>query len=252
MKLPCDLAATPPGGGSGEPHVDLVLDTDKLRIDAYLVQGKSKYALQVKQIAPGHKVLTGRDAELRRVQEHLFEIRRRWYNPTRWMFALMFRLGWVVGAALRSRPAGLKTHSASRSLTAFAGLLAGRKHSASRVEWLAHLAGEPGYQLGRRSQIFAALGFVVAAARFRFEDATELGWVPVDAVLRSRFLSGIFITGPVLAVVLVILRHDGRYGLVLDIQDPFCVGACTWGAIFGLRKYRKVKPAEPKPRRAKE
>ena len=65
MKLPCDLAATPPGGGSGEPHVDLVLDTDKLRIDAYLVQGKSEYALQVKQIAPGHEVLTGRDAELR-------------------------------------------------------------------------------------------------------------------------------------------------------------------------------------------
>ncbi len=170
---------------------------------------------------------------------HYIEVRRRWYNPNKWLRVLAGRLGETLGGR------------APRSLTAFATLLAGRKHSASRVEWLAHLAGETGHQLGRQDQIVAALGFVAAAVRFRLEDAADLAWVPVDAVLRSRFLSGIFVTGPVLAVVLAIVHHDGRYGMVLNIQDPFCVGACTWGAIFGLRKYRKVKPPEPKPRRAK-
>jgi hypothetical protein len=117
---------------------------------------------------------------------------------------------------------------------------------------MAHLAGEPGHQLGRRGQMFAALGFVAAAVRFRIEDLTDRAWMPVDAVLRSRFLSGIFITGPVLWVVLAIVHHDGRYGLVLDIQDPFCVGGGTWGTIFGLRKGRKVKPPEHQPRRSSE
>jgi hypothetical protein len=251
MKPPCSAAATQPGGGIHQPHVDLVLDPDKLRIDVYLVHGTSECASLVAQVAVEDEVFHGPDAELRQFYQHVFEVRRRWYNLNRWRFALAGRLGRVVGAALESRSAGLKAHSVSRSLTTFAGLLAGRKHSASRIEWLAHLAGERGHHLGRRSQTFAALGFVVAAVRFRFEDATDLAWMPVDAVLRSRFLSGIFIMGPVLAVVLVILRRDGRYGLVLDIQDPFCTGVCTWGTIFGLRKYRKVKPPEPKPRRVK-
>jgi hypothetical protein len=137
-------------------------------------------------------------------------------------------------------------------LTRAAVFIAGGKHSASRCEWQAHLAGEPGLELSRRDQVRAARGFVWAAVRYRVEDAAELAWQPVDAVLRSRFLSGIFIAGPVLAVVLAILHHDGRYGLALDVQDPFCVGACTWGTILGLRKWRKVRPPERQPRQSRE
>jgi hypothetical protein len=224
----------PPGDGSSEPHFEVAVDPDKVRIDAFLVQGKSVSFWQAKHA----EVL--RPGSVDGFYSYS-EVRRRWYNPNRWVFTLMFRLRLMFDDRPRSR-------SASRSLTAFAGLLAGRKHSASRVEWLDHLAGEPGH----RSQVFAALGFVVAAVRFRIEDAADLAWVPVDAVLKSRFLSSIFITVPVLAVVLAIVHHDGRYGLVLSIQDPFCTGAITWGTIFGLRKWRRVKPPEHRPRRVEE
>lgn len=223
MKPPYDPSATPPSNGSSEPWFNLVVDPDKLRVDVYRGTQADVHAEFGDLLAEG-------------LYSRIDVIHRRWYNPNRWLPAL----------------AWLMLYSAPRSLTTFAALLAGRNHGSSRDEWLAHLGGEPGYQFGRWGQVRAALGFVLAAVRFRAEDAADLAWMPVDAVLRSRFLSGLFITGPVLAVVLVILHRDGRYGLVLDIQDPFCTGMCTWGTIFGLRKYRKVKPPDPKPRRAKE
>jgi hypothetical protein len=238
MKPRCLVDADSPD--LDDAHIDLVLDPDKLRIDAYLVQGKSVSAGKTNvNRAPGWpENLLVFDGERHTIllKDHLIEVRRRWYNPNKWLPVL----------------AWLMLYSAPQPLTTFAALLAGRKHSASRDEWMAHLAGEPGYQFGRWGQIRASLGFVAAAVRFRAEDTADLAWIPVDAILRSRFLSGIFITGPVFAVVLMIMHLDGRSGLVLNIQDPFCVGACTWGTIFGLRKWRKVQPPEHRPRRAKE
>jgi hypothetical protein len=53
-------------------------------------------------------------------------------------------------------------------------------------------------------------------------------------------------------MLVAIVRHDGRFGLVADIQDPAALGAFLYGVIRTGRWWRGVKPPEPKPRRAKE
>lgn len=233
MKLPAVTAETPPG--PDDAHIDVVLRPSYDALDVYLVQAKHR------------GVVDGM---------HVRDARLKWFRPSFWWFALQVTAELVASVVrdvgLPGRSWIAKLRPTPGSLTAFAVFLAGLHHSASREEWRSHLVGELGNQLSRQDQMNAARGFVWAAVRYRIEDATELVWQPVDAVLRSRALSNIFIVGPVLAVVLAILHHDGRYGLVLDIQDPFCVGACTWGTIFGLRKWRKVKPPEHQPRRSRE
>ena len=119
-------------------------------------------------------------------------------------------------------------------------------------EWRGHLLGEHARGLTQREQNRAARGFVLAAVRYRVQDAVDLAWRPVDAVLGSRLLSNLFVWGPVAVVFVVIYRHDGRYGLVADIQDPACLGAVLYGAIRTGRWWRGVKPSEPKARGAKE
>ena len=138
------------------------------------------------------------------------------------------------------------------SLTWLAVLLAGHKRSAMADEWRAHLAGWPGAELSRRDQVHAARGFIWAAVRYRLEDAADLAWRPVDAVLGSRTLSNLFVGGPVTLVLVAIVRHDGRFGLVADIQDPAALGAFLYGVIRTGRWWRGVKPPEPKARRARE
>ena len=233
MKLPGVPTKAPPG--PDDAHIDIVLRASGDAVDVYLVQAKHR------------GVVNG---------THFRDVRLKRFRPSFWLYALQVAAELAVSlirdAGLAGRFRIAKLRPAPGSLTAFAVFLAGRHHSASREEWRSHLVGELGHQLSRRDQMNAARGFVWAAVRYRIEDATELTWQPVDAVLRSRALSNIFIVGPVLAVVLAILHHDGRYGLVLDIQDPFCVGACTWGTIFGLRKWRMVKPPEHQPRRSRE
>ena len=97
-----------------------------------------------------------------------------------------------------------------------------------------------------------ALGFVVSAIKFRLADAADLAWRPADAVLRSRALSNLFVGGPVIVVLVAIVHHDGRFGLVADIQDPAALGAFLYGVIRTGRWWRGVKPPEPKSRRAQE
>jgi hypothetical protein len=137
-------------------------------------------------------------------------------------------------------------------LTALAVLLAGRKRSALADEWGAHLAGEGGHDPVTWPKVRQALGFVASGVRFRLADAADLAWRPVDAVLASRALSNLFVWAPVIAVVVAIVRHDGRFGLVADDQDPVALGAFLYVVIKTGRWWRGVKPPEPKPRRARE
>ena len=148
-------------------------------------------------------------------------------------------------------PDRLTSFSAS-SLIDLAVLLAGRTRPALRDEWRAHLAGESGHDPITRPKIWQALGFVTAAIQYRLADAADLAWRPADAILRSRTLSNLFMWGPVTMMLVAIVRHDGRFGVVADIQDPAALGAFLYGVIRTGRWWRGVKPPEPKARRARE
>lgn len=226
MKPPCVVDAGSPD--PNDAHVDLVLDLDKFSVNAFFRKDTSASIswTNVNRLPgkpPAYFI-------------SYTEIRRRWYNPNRWLQAMVWPM----------------ILSAPRSLTTFAALLAGRKHVASRDEWLAHLAGEPGFQFGRWGQLRAVLGFVAAAVRFRAEDAAEMAWKPVDAVLASRTLSNLLVWGLVGVVLVAIVRHDGRFGLVADIQDPVALGIFLFAAIRVGRWWRGIEPPEPKRRRTKE
>ena len=137
-------------------------------------------------------------------------------------------------------------------LTDLAVLLAGSSRPALRDEWFAHLAGESGHDPITWNKAKLAFGFVASGVRLRLADAADLAWRPADAVLGSRTLSNLFVWGPVIVMLFAIVHHDGRFGLVADIQDAGELGAFLYGAIRTGRWWRGVKPPEPKARRAKD
>jgi hypothetical protein len=130
--------------------------------------------------------------------------------------------------------------------------LAGSRRKQVAIEWRGHLAGWPGRGLNHHDQVHAACGFIWAAVRYRLQDAANLAWRPVDAVLGSRTLSNLFVWGPVIAMLVAIMRHDGRFGLVADIQDPVALGIFLFAVIRVGRWWRQIEPPKPKPRRARE
>jgi hypothetical protein len=76
-------------------------------------------------------------------------------------------------------------------------------------------------------------------------------------VLGSRTLSNLFARGPSVVMLFAIVRHDGRSGLVADIQVADIQDASELGAILCLvirtgRWWRGVKPPELKARRGRE
>jgi len=153
----------------------------------------------------------------------------------------------------RSRPLPERQGAVSaRRLTRTAAFLAGRKHERLRDEWLSHLAGENGRGLLRKDQYRAACGFLMAAVCLRLHDAAELAWQPLDAILASRFLSGLLVWGPVIVMIIAIVHHDGRWGLVADIADPLALGTFLSVAIHRGRKRRGIKLRKPGPRRSGE
>jgi hypothetical protein len=171
-----------------------------------------------------------------------------WTAPDHPIWSTQLRKG---GTRARRVPA--RRHAVSpRRLTDAAAFLAGRKRERLRDEWLCHLAGELGRVLTRKDQLRAARGFLWAALRLRLQDAAASAWRPADAVLGSRTLSNLFVWGPVTVMLVAIVRHDSRFGLVADVQDPAALGAFLYGVIRTGRWWRGVKPPEPKPRRIKE
>ena len=71
-------------------------------------------------------------------------------------------------------------------------------------------------------------------------------------MLGSRTLSNLFAEGPSVVMLFAIVRHDGRSGLVADIQDASELGAILCLVIRTGRWWRGVKPPELKARRGRE
>ena len=71
-------------------------------------------------------------------------------------------------------------------------------------------------------------------------------------MLGSRTLSSLSAGGPSVMMIFAIVRHDGRSGLVADIQDASELGAILCLVIRAGRWWRGVKPPEPKARRGRE
>jgi hypothetical protein len=150
----------------------------------------------------------------------------------------------------RRRPVYGKVLS-PRSLTRVAVFLAGQKRSAVGEEWRRHLLGESDHGLIQREQIRAARGFVWAAVRYRLQDAIDQAWRPVDAVLRSRTWSNLFVLIPSAMVSLFILRNEGTLGAVKSAGSITAIGGIFYGLIRVGRWWRDAKPPEPKVRRVK-
>lgn len=97
-----------------------------------------------------------------------------------------------------------------------------------------------------------ALGFVVAGVRYRGQNWADAAWKPADALLRSRFLSGLFVVIPTIVVIIEVLTHKGTMTMLTSFGSIFAVGTMLAGAIKAGRKYRGVEPPEPKARQAKK
>lgn len=149
----------------------------------------------------------------------------------------------------RARRAAVTT----KRLTGLAVIIAGERGPAWDDEWWSHLAGESGRGLASSRQARdAARGFLIAALRTRLQDASDLAWRPVDAVLASRELSNLIVMLTTLIVAEISIHGAGLYGLVSNLANI----AVAWPAAYGLirlgRWWRGVKPPEHKPRRSKE
>jgi hypothetical protein len=139
-----------------------------------------------------------------------------------------------------------------RGLTSLAALLAGREGPALRDEWRAHLAGESGHDPVSWSKVREAVGFVVAGLRDRGQGWRDAAWQPVDAVLRSRILSNLFVAVPTIVVAFEVLTHKGTMTLFTSLGSIFGTWTFLAGTIKAGRKYRDVEPPEPKARRARK
>ena len=138
----------------------------------------------------------------------------------------------------------------SQRLMGLAVLIAGEGRSLSlRVEWRGHLLGETGQGFDRRKQVRTAMGFVLAAISYRSQDAADLAYRPVDAMLSSRELSNLAVLLATLSISVLFLCEGGIYGLASNLGSA----AVVWGAAYGLvrvgRLWRGVQPPEHKPRR---
>ena len=157
-----------------------------------------------------------------------------------------------VEAIAKGRKRAQRARVSSQRLTGLAAFIAGHKRAVIGNEWRAHLSGETGAGLSADRLTREAAGFILAAIRFRVEDAADLAWRPVDAVLASRTLSNLMVLTVTLATAAIFARQGGVYG----VADNLVGVGVVWGAAFGLihygREWRDVKPAERKPRRAKE
>lgn len=162
----------------------------------------------------------------------------------------------VLTKALRAGRAGRVANPyakfSARGLTALAALLAGRRRPALRAEWRAHLAGEGGHDQVTWRKVREASGFVASATRCRCSDAADAAWAPADAVLKSRTLSNLFTLTPAALAALILFRHGGTIGLLGSAESVSAIYLMFYALVLAGRKYRNVKPPEPKARRARE
>ena len=143
---------------------------------------------------------------------------------------------------------GKWTAEAILAMTAVAGFLAGPRRARLCDAWAADLCGDPetGKQPSARRRASLAAGFIVAALRCRLDDAADLAWQPVDALLSSRHASNLATFVPVTMAAGLIVTRDGFYGLIANADNLGVIAGVPYAAIKGLRKYRQIStPKRP-------
>jgi hypothetical protein len=141
------------------------------------------------------------------------------------------------------------TGLSAQTLTDFAAILAGRKRLGLREEWRSHLAGDSGHDPANWKKVKEAFGFLISAVRFRCSDVTDIAWTPVDAILKSRILSNLFVLIPTAIATYPVLHHEGALGVVSSAESIIAIAAAFYGLIRTGRWWRDIKPREPKARR---
>ena len=97
-----------------------------------------------------------------------------------------------------------------------------------------------------------ARGFVCLGHPVPLLDAADAAWTPVNAILKSRTLSNLFTLTPAALAALILFRHGGTIGLLGSAESVSAIYLMFYALVLAARKYRNVKPPEPKARRAKE
>jgi hypothetical protein len=139
-----------------------------------------------------------------------------------------------------------------RSLTGLAVLLAGRQGPTLRAESASHLAGESGHDPVTRQKVKEALGFLITGAKYRCSNLHDAAWKPIDLVLGSRFMSGLFVAIPTVADTIEVWQHKGSMTVLTSFGSIFGVGTALAGAIKSGRKYRGIELPEPKANQARK
>lgn len=153
---------------------------------------------------------------------------------------------------LRARARASVTGFSVRSLASFAAILAGREGPTLREEWKAHLAGESGHDAVGWAKLKQAAGFVKTGAGYRCSDWADAAWRPVDAVLRSRARSNLFVLIPTFVAAYLIFRHNGTIGVLTSFESIGMIGGLLYAVIKAGRKYLDVEPPKPKARQARK
>lgn len=138
-------------------------------------------------------------------------------------------------------------------LIRLAVVIAGHKRTVVNEEWQSHIAGQTGHNIPLATQLRAALGFVRAAIRYRIQDAFDITLRPVDSVLKSRGVSGLFVVLATLAYVFSLMSDGGGTelsgtGLRGNAGNIVAVASVAYGLIRAGRKWRATYPLQRKPR----
>jgi hypothetical protein len=155
----------------------------------------------------------------------------------------------VIGRGWRQ-----ETGKAVDVLTGLASMLAGARHAHLREAWAADLYGDPesGETPAGSKKLRMAAGFIAAALRCRLDDAADLLWQPVDALVSSWHGSNLAVLLPLTITVGLILPREGFYGLIANADNLAVIAGASYAAIKGLRKYRQIEtPKRPERKTTK-
>lgn len=148
----------------------------------------------------------------------------------------------------RARRAAVTT----KKLTDLAVFIAGQRRAVIGAEWCSHLSGETGTGLPSRRQARESAGFVLAAVRYRLQDAADAWWRLGDKVLASRPWSNAVVWLPTICAVTMVIRREGFYGVVVHFESLAALGGFLTLVIHASRRWRGVKPPKREPRRRSE
>lgn len=155
----------------------------------------------------------------------------------------------------RDRPQATEVPALGRNAGALLWLavfITGRKRAHLSEEWRSHLLNDMSNDLSSLRKAQGALGFLLAAVRFRIGDVCDLFWWLADMILASRELSGLAVATPLVAAALLMIHYAGVNGLASNADNLVPLGSALYAALLIGRWRRGEKPPRSKPRRTKE